>query len=284
MSGAPTYSRVTLTTNNGSYYVDTTVSKNTQQTEDFTPLTSARKINVFKANERYHMFFVFAKQTTMQTYKFYVGENFDEDTFKLECVDISTEALKFSDVEGSLFYNYADNSDCRTDRGRDWATHSFDEGTGILEVVVDFRGQNDLDPTIRNGLCLPRSFCKPDPRDPSRCTSALAPDNPIRQANPDMEREADTICRKWAVKDLDCPEKGCLGFSFQMPGDFVADDSHHRPDPEPFPGRTRDDGKPGWEVEFERTRQGPDNMSGQSAIGGQCYYPRLPGSQGCPVP
>ncbi len=273
MSGSPFFSRQSMTVNNGAYYVDTTVSQNTQNTENFTTDPRPRSINVFQANEKYHMFFVYAKQTTKQTYKFYVGDNFDLDTFKLECVDISTATLEFTEESDRS------SAECRSDTRGDWATAKMSddpEEPGILEVVVDFEGQNDLDPTIANGLCLPRTFCKPER---NTCVGALPDNDPIFRANPDMKREVDAVCRKWAVKALDCPSKGCLGFSFVMPAGFNADDSYRRPSPESFPTTaSRDDGKPDWTVKFRRTNTGPDSKSG-----GGCYYAQIPGTD-CDVP
>ena len=262
-----------MTVNNGAYYVDTTVSQNAQNTENFTTDPRPRSINVFRENEKYHMFFVYAKQTTKQTYKFYVGDNFDLDTFKLECVDISTATLGFTEESDRS------SAECRSDTRGDWATAKMSddpEEPGILEVVVDFEGQDDLDPTIANGLCLPRTFCKPER---NTCVGALPDNDPIFRANPEMKREVDAVCRKWAVKALDCPSKGCLGFSFVMPAGFSADDSYRRPSPKSFPATaSRDDGKPDWTVKFRRTNTGPDSRSG-----GGCYYAQIPGTD-CDVP
>ena len=41
-------------------------------------------------------------------------------------------------------------------------------------------------------------------------------------ANESLKNEVDAACRNWAVKDLDCPAKGCFGFSFTLDKNFNA--------------------------------------------------------------
>ena len=92
MGGQSTYQRSTLTANHGTYFLDTSVSYDTQwQNKDQgrrkpSPTTipcdnanvkpsdpcSPRSVNVFKGGKTYDMFFLFAKPETKQTYQIYV--------------------------------------------------------------------------------------------------------------------------------------------------------------------------------------------------------------------
>ena len=75
MGGQSTYQRSTLTANHGTYYLDTSVSLNTQNTENFTTETPI-SVNVFKGGQTYYMFFLYTKPETQQTYQIYVGPGF----------------------------------------------------------------------------------------------------------------------------------------------------------------------------------------------------------------
>ena len=53
--------------------------------------------------------------------------------------------------------------------------------------------------------------------------------------DPASKKVCQTTCKDWAVKDLDCPKGGCLGFSFKMGENFKAQDQYQRPKPERVP-------------------------------------------------
>src|SRR5262249_31381317 len=72
MSGQKTFQRSTLTANHGTYYIDTTVSASIQNSENFTK-QSPRSVNVFKKDQTYYVFFLYAKTATKQTYQIFVG-------------------------------------------------------------------------------------------------------------------------------------------------------------------------------------------------------------------
>jgi hypothetical protein len=263
MSGLNLSQRQTMTVNNGLYYLDTTVSAATQADKSkYTTDPRPTSFNVFQAGQTYTMFFVFAKSTTVQTYQIYVGSNFKLDDFKRGRVDIRTVDLAFFTPK------------IKDDES--WATAILDNDN-ILTVKVDLsKLKADLEPTPANGLCQPRSFCRPkDKPDDNICTSALPSDNPLWA-------ESDAVCRTWAVKDLDCPsvieesgvrtQGGCLGFSFKLPPapDFAADDKYRRPGPQPFPVDNKDktQGKPDWTTQFK-------TLASDKA-GAQCTYAEAP--------
>ena len=70
MMGQETGQRSSLTVNHGTYYVDTTVGKDRQLACTGAPCV----INLFKKNETYYLFLIFARDTTEQIYRFYVGK------------------------------------------------------------------------------------------------------------------------------------------------------------------------------------------------------------------
>jgi cell migration-inducing and hyaluronan-binding protein len=259
MAGSNFSQRETLTINNGVYYLDTTVSEKSQRTENYTK-RSARSLNVFKAGQTYYMFFVYAKETTAQTYKIYVGKDFDTTNgLKAVHVDITTKDLQFEPYQGGppgwLVPDYSQVKD-----------------TGILTVQFNFKGIGGLDPTPEHGLCQPATFCKPS-QDQKMCVSALADGDRLKAVS-------EIVCGRWAMKDLDCPpfvrdgasvRGGCYGISFTLPPRFQADDLYRRPTPGSFPSsQTNDQGHPSWGVRFLRTLTLPD------ATGGRCFYPKLP--------
>lgn len=264
MAGTATSQRQTMTINNGLYYLDTTVSKTTQQNEILSN-GSTTALNVFTAGNKYYVFFLYAKPSTIQKYQIYVGKSF-KTTEHFEGVRVNIDTKNFS-------FNSVDNPT--------WATPDYDENTGILTVKVNFSGVNELKPSPAQGLCQPHTFCCPsldgqtcaeakEASSANSCVGALKESDPLVLANPKMKDEADKICRTWAMKDLDCPAAGCFGFSFTLNG-YTADSVYHRPDPISFPTSNADpknpQGAPDWTTGFDNTKKAPDNASG-----GQCYY------------
>jgi len=272
MAGANIYQRNTLTVNHGTYYLETTVPLATQSPggEVFTNVTASnlRAYNEFQEGQTYYVFFVYAKQTIKQTYQIYVGTGCNETT-SIRAVrgNIDTGPVKFTD---------------NTPLHPTWLTAKCEENisggkTGILTVTVDFTGQIELEPGPASGLCKPQTFCNATG---SSCGCAFDTSDPLAQASSNPQQvvdECQATCSTWAVKDLDCPEAGCLGFAFTLAG-FKADGVlTHRPKPKPFP-MIAETGKPDWLTLFDRTKTAPD-----SSTGGQCFYPKLPGTD-CPVP
>jgi hypothetical protein len=254
MAGSAISQRETLTINNGAYYLDTTVSAKAQETEKYANVAdSAKKLSAFKGGQTYSMFFLYAKKSTKQTYRIYVGKKFGSGDFKPGRMNIDTGDLDFHVIDTKVEWVTPDTSQVAT--------------TGILKVTLDFsKAADKLAPTAANGLCRPHKFCKPDG---DKCVSALEPGNPLIAANARFKAQNDKVCQNWAVKDLDCPADGCLGFSFTLPSNFEEDGGYqyHRPDPESFPAGDDSQGKPNWSTKFTGSPLAPDDKSG-----GQCYY------------
>jgi len=266
MAGANLYQRETLTVNHGIYYVDTSVKIQTQQGAEVFSRPQANDFNLFEAAQTYYMFFLYAKKETHQTYQIYVGNSFNT-------------ASMLKAVRGSLVNAPVIFSDYKDGAGNpqphpSWLTTPANpvDANGVLTVSIDFTGLTELDPSAAN-LCKPSSFCKADG---ATCRTTLAKEggnSPAVKADKALWAEADAVCRTWAVKDLDCPEKGCLGFAFTLPGDFKAEDQGQaaRPSPKPFPAAAKND--PNW-PQFLDTALPPDSEA--SADPGSCHYSEIP--------
>jgi hypothetical protein len=53
--------------------------------------------------------------------------------------------------------------------------------------------------------------------------------------SPNYVHVCENVCSHWAVKDIDCPKGGCLGFKFTIPGGFKAAGQFERPKPTEYP-------------------------------------------------
>src|SRR5208337_2807825 len=71
LMGQSEFQRSSLTTNNNTYYVDTSPSLSAQQTR----YAAITHYNAFQKDQTYYLFLLFAKSTTRQTYDIFVGTN-----------------------------------------------------------------------------------------------------------------------------------------------------------------------------------------------------------------
>jgi len=154
--------------------------------------------------------------------------------------------------------------------------------SGIVSVTVDSSKltDNTLKVIPDNGLCEPHTFCKPSG---TTCGSALDPKDPLYS-------QSVAVCTQWAVEDLDCPPKGCYGFSITIPKTgFKADatltnPSPHRPAPAAFPTDAINQGSPTWLVKFLGTTLPPDSTEAGNAIIRHCPPIRRPEWENAPCP
>jgi hypothetical protein len=286
MGGQATYQRSTLTINHGTYFLDTTVSAQKQEKgEDFTSTKPCdivkegscepRSVNVFEAKETYYMFFPFAKNATKQTYQIYVGNGFKRDTVKAirpKLLTLPVESVR------------------EVDWPKKWVIDV--SSLPILKVTIDFANEEDYKFEIKDetgkvstrkipkGLCRPRTFCKDgkDRKNNEVCTCALEDNDPLVKANPAIRGACVSACQEWAVKDLDYPQEGPLGFSFTLPDDFKAEDQGLKFRPEPLLFPSSDEGlRPNWSTKFSRSGLAPDDKTPPDKTSGpNCYYARLP--------
>lgn len=279
MAGASIGARQTITINNGLYYIDTTKSKEQQDGEDLNFDVIPRTYSVVSpktsqlVDGKFYVFFVFAKQSTVQTYDIYVGKS-----FKIAADASSDLKLLHMKVPGIQWWNQATEENVPSvvagqGSGKWIESAKLDAATGILRVTVNFKGQTELNPVTSDETCRPKMFCE---RVGGNCVANKSNPTYVNaiKFNKAITSEMEFVCGKWAVKDLDCPNDGCLGFTLQL-HDPVADGKYHRPAPELFPSgavTSLTQGAPSWATKFDASSiPQPDN-----AAGGQCHYPKLP--------
>ena len=249
MAGVNGWQRSVLTANNGEYYIDTTVSKETQlASPDLTRPANDRSLNVFGKGQTYYVFFLFAKHDTKQTYQIYVGPDAKEADVK--GVQVSPKGWPIDKPEI-----------------KDWAlpwTKSIKDG--LLTVEVDFNEipDEDINPantkkgaSVESETCKPVSYCRRNETS-NACECNTEKLSVLGLLYPDSQKVCQTTCRDWAVKDLDCPKGGCLGFSFKMGANFKAQDQYQRPKPEPFIQPTTPENSPWRTTKFEPAEKAGD--------------------------
>jgi cell migration-inducing and hyaluronan-binding protein len=275
MAGTDTATRETMTVNGASYYIDTTVPREMQAKEDLNFEGGTKFFNVFQPKETYTVFFLYLKKDTHQTYQIYVGKMFTKDDLKAVEVKIPTADFKVEPLPGPLPEWLV---------VKDW---SAVETTGILTLETNFAAKpkdpgkppiaKSLEPNPANGLCQPHEFCRAEG---DKCVGNVSERDPrfwvVGGHVTYGPTEANAICGQWAVKDLDCPISGCLGFQFKLGSDFNADakpdaPSPHRPKPKSYQDATQ----------FTRTTTVPDNDKPKDPqkYTPACFYPKLPASK-----
>ncbi len=258
MAGMNLYQRSVLTVNNGQYYIDTTRSEHYQRkSPDLSP-TGPRFVNVFGQGKTYYMFFLFAKTQTKQTYQIYGGPDFTAGNVTGVKVNASVMPLPPGAV---------------TPWKAPW-TVTNDARKGVVNVEVDFSKVDpkdaNLDPThldpaisYMDETCQPHTYCtKVASGAKTTCGCDETKLGVLGLLSPGYKNVCKNICEHWAVKDLDCPKGGCLGFQFTLSPGFEAKDQLERPAPTPYPAAT-------WDaISLLRTLTAPDK--GQNAEG--CFY------------
>lgn len=281
MAGTSTWQRSAMTVNGGTFYIDTTVSLDSQRTSQFAGLASdpnsvyvdcaikkehpcsPLSVNAFQKNQKYYVFFVYAKGDTKQVYQMYVGTGFDPATVKLARMNVNTAPFALVGTPTAL-PSGADGWTAEMVAGPDGQVD-------ILQVTVNMKSfAGSLDPhTVANGTCMPSSFCTASG---GSCGCALSDSDPRVLMNPGLKASCQQVCSSWAVQDLDCPHDGCLGFEVTLPDSFIAANQYKRPKPGTFPIVDS------WTRTLQRTTTAPDGQQG-----GTCYYPQIPGTTQCPI-
>ena len=176
------------------------------------------------------MFFLFAKPETKQTYQIYVGPGFNLAT-DLKAIRPVLDTMPMPKIDSVACL--AREMDEELQRRRRLARTSRSQRT----PAASFRSRSisanrtDLDPKSQ---CKPATFCEVKPG--GACGCSLTASDPLALADPARKDSTGTkdfggilgacekSCSQWAVKDLDFPGKGPLGFSFKMPTNFAPDD------------------------------------------------------------
>ncbi len=250
MAGQAIAQRSTLTVNHGSYYMDTTVSEETQRRG-----LPDNLVNVFKGGETYYTFLLFAKPKlddpnapppTKQTYQMYVGKTGfdpDKDVFEITA-DISSLP-----IEPQHLTTW------------DWEKPKYDADSGFLTVTIDtsFATFKDNYNKVAKEHCQPRpNFCSWNDGT-SSCGCALS-------SQDSLYPQCQAVCSSWTNKDVDCPSGGCYGFGVKFPDDFVANGQAQPPTPQCYPNNSD------WNTPF-------DPASKEKAQ--SCYYSTVPSGSFC---
>ena len=155
--------------------------------------------------------------------------------------------------------------------GWDWCYSN-----GVLSVTIDMKSfAKELDPADKtNGLCQPHTFCNWGANGSTGCGCNLNEKDPRILASPDgnkgkqssLFKECQELCSTWAIKDVDCPAGGCIGFGVTLPASFKQSDGvNKQPAPKCFPNTAAWTLPHGSEFGFTR--------ASQAVAGKQCTYP-----------
>jgi hypothetical protein len=200
------------------------VSKKTQAdcvTDD--PVNRPCAINVFKSNDTYYVFLIFAKATTEQVYRFYVGPGKNPDPLK----DVS---IRF--VQANIGPNPVIFTESTASPAGKVTWYNNDMTTGVVELRLK---ATDVLPNwaakikdAKKKKCQPQSYCTWN-------ADGNNGDGACEDKQPVDPQKKDAVCG-WAIKDLDCPDGGCVGFVFTLPSGFTPldDTTHLRPAAQPL--------------------------------------------------
>jgi hypothetical protein len=261
-----------------------------------------RSVNVFQGGQTYDVFFVYSTDQLKQTYQVYVGsetgQKFNPKT-DVQAILVRPEGLNFkinhfdvpTGTNGKPIYNaYLIDS----------KTGSKSPTGDVLEVEVDF---TKLPPKINNeaysfnpnnaankdSTCRPAAFCSwsgTTPEGKSGCGCSLTDKDPLAIFNKNLLKVCAEVCNTWAVKQIDCPDVGCLGFSFKLPDGFKALGQYKRPPPKRFPV-----GESPWTKLFSRDEKtaGACTYSASTTPGDpngtpKCEVPNIADLEGLPPP
>ncbi len=206
-----------LTVNNAQYYIDTSVGKDTQTS------------NVFEKGHTYYAYFLFAKPNTKQTYQIYVGKDATWDP-KTNVKMVRAEFPSFPYIFNQGTWptaNAGENFAGWKRDATDGAGAGYNSTTGIETIIVDmnnYKTFSDDYNTSKANECAPAGFCA---LEGSQCKCQLDPNDPLFN-------DCDSVCGKWANKDIKCPNGKCFGFSVTLSDKFeTIPKAEVRPQPTP---------------------------------------------------
>lgn len=224
------WQRNNLTVNHGKFYIDTTATQKKQQD------SGASKLNVFRAGETYHVFLIYAKPTTKQTYQMFIGRKLANPEVKMIRAVLNTGNFKISQ------HSFPSS----------WGDPGYDSDTGLLTVTMnmDFDEFKTNYQNAKKDGCQPANFCRWDDSS-KQCKSALSDKNDLYSESIEKNAQGEEAICSWAVKDIECPKGGCYGFSVKMTGvegDFEIGPDH--PDPHPQVALFSENPNYDWNVDF----------------------------------
>lgn len=234
MMGQATGQRSTLTVNHGKYYIDDQVTRQTQEK------SGATEWNIYLPGQTYYTYFVYANSDMDQIYQMFVGYGKNKQT-----VEASVKQFRVILNNQNYVFNPADGD-------AKFLTVTYDDrplptGTGLVTIEVNLSAYASEFTNDKAKFCQPTTYCAPSG---DQCGCA-----------PGTECTDPSVC-SWAIKDLDCPLKGCFAFGITFDQNFK--NGIAKP---PVPGKFTDDPNYGmdWGV--------PLLPVNESDWGTQCKYP-----------
>ena len=205
--GQDTGQRGSLTANRGWYYIDTTVPLS-QQTG--IPLQEGR--SVFLSGHTYYVYLIYGKPSTQVEYWMYVGSGAEEARVEKEVrryrVNVDSQIYGFKPVTIDQ-------------KNPDFVSSAkYDPVSGWLKVKLDLSKYAGEFASDKSNFCRPVSYCS---WNGSSCGCTAGSDC-----------KDNSVCN-WGPKELDCPSKGCFGFSFTLQPEFEKSPKPGPPPPAAFP-------------------------------------------------
>ena len=229
MMGQSTGQRSTLTASHGWYYIDTTVPPEKQIG---IPLQEGR--SVFLSGHTYYVYLIYGTGSTQMEYWMYVGANADTTT-------VVDSVGRYRVNVNSQVYGF----NPKPPADPDFLTAvDYDPISGWLKVKLNLLKYTAELQVDQKNFCKPVSYC-----------SWNGISCGCNKGNPACKD--DSVC-SWGPNDIDCPSKGCFGFSFTLQPQF---DQYTKPGP-PQPAAFPPDAY--WNVEYK--------LVDETISGPECYY------------
>ena len=240
LMGQATGQRSTLTVNHGLYYIDDQASLQAQL------MSGATELNVYQPNQTYYTYFVYATPSLDQTYQMFVGYGLNK-----AMVEGSVKQFRVILNDQNYIFNPADSDP-------QFLSVSYDDrsfgngGTGLVTIRVSLsltpgsKAAYEMEfANDKPKFCQPATYCAPSG---SQC-----------QCAPNTDCTDSSVC-SWAIKDIDCPLKGCFTFGITMPSLFKTGIATKPP----VPAKYSDDKDYNWSIPFD--------FVDSKVSGAQCHY------------
>ena len=230
MMGQNSGQRSTLTLTHGRYYVDTSNDCKTQQPGGNPPGSNNPSgclpyqlpsglpqldvgVSVFQPGQTYYVYFIYGRASTYLTFDIYLGPNDETGKWAVKPVRsvLNNDDYIFNPVTGSA----------------PWLlTPSYSSSTNLLTVTVDLSKSNIVQEFANEFAksCQPATYCAVKQQGSEKicgCKKGTACKEEVGAGG-----KVISAC-SWGPKDPDCPDAGCYGFSFTMPGDWPGPPTQH---------------------------------------------------------
>ncbi len=203
MMGQGTGQRSTLTVNHGKYYIDDQVSRLLQELV----VGATGNLNVYLPGQTYYTYFIYAKPDMDQTYQMFVGYGLDKNT-----VEASIKQYRLIANDQDFMFNGADNDKLFiVNKSYDPSPKGTSPTAGLVTVEISLSAYQDEFDAAKQIFCQPTTYCQAQGSGAqTQCAC-----NPMNKDCTD-----NSVC-SWAIKDIDCPLKGCFSWGITLPNSFA---------------------------------------------------------------